>query len=122
MPGERRLATSPGSCILKIETSAVLDAPKAAAPAAVSAHLPYRPDIDVPRAAWDLEITDHEPVRLQFEREFPQIAWFRASSALCDDKECRAMIDDRLMYRDSNHLSYDGDLRVGSAFARTIGP
>ncbi|WP_229411133.1 SGNH hydrolase domain-containing protein [Massilia sp. WF1] len=36
------------------------------------------------------------------------------------DKECRAMIDGRLMYRDSNHLSYDGDVRVGERFARWL--
>jgi hypothetical protein len=28
------------------------------------------------------------------------------------------MIDGRLMYRDKDHLSYDGDLRVGALFAR----
>lgn len=30
------------------------------------------------------------------------------------------MIDGRLMYRDSNHLSYDGDVRVGERFARWL--
>jgi hypothetical protein len=28
------------------------------------------------------------------------------------------MIGGRLMHRDDNHLSYDGDLRVGQAFWR----
>ena len=50
-------------------------------------------------------------------REFPQIAWFDSSTALCDDSACHAMIDGRLMYRDNNHLSYDGDLLVGRHFA-----
>ncbi|MGB9107646.1 MAG: SGNH hydrolase domain-containing protein, partial [Telluria sp.] len=72
----------------------------------------------IPRAAWDQEIADHEQVRRQIAREFPAIAWFRASDALCDERACRAMVDNRLMYRDNNHLSYDGDLRVGASFAR----
>jgi peptidoglycan/LPS O-acetylase OafA/YrhL len=74
----------------------------------------------IPRAAWDKEIAEHEEVRKQFEREFPRIEWFRASDALCDERECRAMVDGRLMYRDNNHLSYDGDLRVGKLFARRV--
>jgi hypothetical protein len=72
----------------------------------------------IPRAAWDREIAGHEQVRRQLEREFPRIEWFRASDALCDERTCSAMIDGRLMYRDDNHLSYDGDLRVGERFAR----
>jgi peptidoglycan/LPS O-acetylase OafA/YrhL len=72
----------------------------------------------IPRAAWDQQIADHEQVRRQIAREFPAIAWFRASDTLCDDRACRAMVDDRLMYRDNNHLSHDGDLRVGASFAR----
>jgi peptidoglycan/LPS O-acetylase OafA/YrhL len=76
----------------------------------------------ITRAAWDKEIADHEQVRRQFEREFPRIEWFRASDALCDERECRAMIDGRLMYRDNNHLSYDGDLRVGRLFAKRVAP
>jgi hypothetical protein len=75
----------------------------------------------IPRASWDKEIAEHEVVRKQFEREFPGIEWFRSSDALCDERACRAMVDGRLMYRDNNHLSYDGDLRVGSYFARWAG-
>ncbi len=74
----------------------------------------------IPRAAWDQEIAGHEQVRRQLEREFPAIAWFRASDALCDERACRAMIGGRLMYRDNNHLSHDGDLRVGGYFARWL--
>jgi hypothetical protein len=72
----------------------------------------------IPRSEWDRQVEDPEKVRRQLEREFPQIEWFHAADALCDAHECRAMIDGRLMYRDDNHLSYDGDLRVGSYFAR----
>jgi hypothetical protein len=72
----------------------------------------------IPRSEWDRQIARHEMVRRETARQFPQIEWFRSSDALCDERECRAMIDGRLMYRDNNHLSYDGDLRVGSYFVR----
>jgi hypothetical protein len=72
----------------------------------------------IPRSEWDAQVEQHEQIRQETARMFPQIAWFRASSALCDERWCSAMIDGRLMYRDPNHLSYDGDLRVGSFFSR----
>jgi peptidoglycan/LPS O-acetylase OafA/YrhL len=72
----------------------------------------------IPRSEWDSQVDQHEKIRQETARMFPQVEWFRASDALCDARECKAMIDGRLMYRDNNHLSYDGDLRVGSYFVR----
>jgi peptidoglycan/LPS O-acetylase OafA/YrhL len=72
----------------------------------------------IPRSEWDRQIARNELVRQENARLFPQIEYFRSSDALCDERECRAMIDGRLMYRDKDHLSYDGDLRVGEYFAR----
>jgi hypothetical protein len=70
------------------------------------------------RTDWDRATAEYESILAGFAKEFPQIEWFRPASALCDDKWCRAMIGGRLMYRDDNHLSYDGDLLVGRAFAQ----
>ncbi|QOY94046.1 acyltransferase [Massilia sp. UMI-21] len=71
----------------------------------------------ITRAEWEQQIVGHRQVLAAFAREFPQIAWFDSSAALCDDSTCRVMLDGRLMYRDTNHLSYDGDLRVGAHYA-----
>ena len=71
----------------------------------------------ITREEWEQQVVQHRVILAELAREFPQIAWFDASTALCDDKTCRAMIDGRLMYRDINHLSYDGDLMVGRHFA-----
>jgi peptidoglycan/LPS O-acetylase OafA/YrhL len=71
----------------------------------------------ITRAEWDAQIVDHREVFGEFAREFPQIEWFASSTALCDDTACHGMVDGRLMYRDRDHLSYDGDLLVGRAFA-----
>ncbi|SFD16607.1 acyltransferase family protein [Massilia yuzhufengensis] len=70
----------------------------------------------IPRGEWDQQIAQHMEVVKGFATEFPQIEWFDASAVLCDDRQCDAMIDGRLMYRDNNHLSYEGDLMVGSRF------
>jgi peptidoglycan/LPS O-acetylase OafA/YrhL len=76
----------------------------------------------IARSEWDRQIAQHEELRKETARLFPQIEWFRASDALCDERQCSAMIAGRLMYRDNNHLSYDGDLRVGAYFARSMTP
>jgi peptidoglycan/LPS O-acetylase OafA/YrhL len=49
---------------------------------------------------------------------FPAVRLFSTAPYLCDARRCRAIIDGKLMYRDTNHLSYDGDLYIGQQFAR----
>jgi len=71
----------------------------------------------IPIGQWQEQITKHKIIIEEMKKEFPRIQWFEAAPAFCDERACRAMIDGRLMYRDDNHLSYDGDLRVGERFA-----
>ena len=75
----------------------------------------------ISRSEWDKQIAPNERVRQENARLFPQIEYFHAADALCDGRECKAMIGGRLMYRDKHHLSYDGDLQVGALFAKQIG-
>lgn len=86
---------------------------KRAGVASSATHIPCA----ITRAEWDRQMAQHRQVLGALAREFPQIAWFDASTALCDARTCRAMIDGRLMYRDADHLSYDGDLLVGRHYA-----
>lgn len=51
-------------------------------------------------------------------KDFPQVKVFDPAGALCDADKCRVLRDDALLYRDTHHLSYRGDLLVGEAFAR----
>jgi peptidoglycan/LPS O-acetylase OafA/YrhL len=79
----------------------------------------------IPRSTWDMQGAEHRAILKELAREFPQVEWFESSSALCDANYCQAMNNGRLMYRDTNHLSYDGDLLVGKRFAerpRFTGP
>jgi peptidoglycan/LPS O-acetylase OafA/YrhL len=69
------------------------------------------------RAEFDQQSPEHEAILKQFAREFPQVEWFQAAPALCDAAWCHAMIGGRLMYRDRDHLSHDGDLLVGKRYA-----
>ncbi len=70
------------------------------------------------RSDFERARADHDAALRQLAREFPQVEWFNPVEALCDATRCHAMIGGRLMYRDRDHLSYDGDLLVGELFAR----
>ncbi|MCC2973231.1 acyltransferase family protein [Massilia sp. IC2-476] len=72
----------------------------------------------IPRADWEEQVEHQLGILDDFSREFPQqFFWFDAAQAVCDKERCHAMVDGRLMYRDDNHLSYEGDLLVGRHFA-----
>jgi hypothetical protein len=71
----------------------------------------------ITRAEFDKQSPEHEAILKRLAREFPQVEWFQAAPALCDAAWCYAMMDGRLMYRDRDHLSYDGDLLVGRRYA-----
>ncbi len=60
---------------------------------------------------------EHPAIVAGMMREFPAVELFQPARFLCDASYCHAMKDGRLMYRDNNHLSYDGDLYIGTKFA-----
>ena len=51
-------------------------------------------------------------------KDYPQVKVFDPADVLCDADKCRVLRDGALLYRDTHHLSYRGDLLVGEAFAR----
>lgn len=77
-----------------------------------------RRDCSVPRAVHDRERARHKVAEQLVLRDFPTVQLFDAAAQLCDAERCRAMIDNKLMFRDTHHLSYDGDLFMGERFAR----
>jgi len=60
---------------------------------------------------------EHPGVIADLMREFPAVELFQPARFLCGERYCHAMREGRLMYRDSHHLSYDGDLYIGKKFA-----
>lgn len=71
----------------------------------------------LPRAEVDAQSPQNLALMADLLREFPAAALFRTTDLLCDDKLCWAMKDGNLMYRDTNHLSYEGDLYIGDKYA-----
>jgi hypothetical protein len=68
-------------------------------------------------ATYELAIKEHDRIVGAVLKEFPSVTTFAPAQYLCDDEHCKGMIDGKLMYRDSHHLTYDGDLYIGEKFA-----
>lgn len=77
-----------------------------------------RSDCSLPRATYELKQGAHNVIVAKVLKDFPQVQVFDTAAQLCDVDQCKVMHDDVLMYRDTHHLSYRGDLWMGERFAR----
>jgi hypothetical protein len=71
----------------------------------------------LPRTEVEAQTPEHGTALANLLKEFPGVALFQTAPQLCDDKLCWAMKDGDLLYRDKDHLSYEGDLYIGKKFA-----
>jgi len=78
-------------------------------------------DCTLPRATFDRNTAGHAAIVARLLKEFPQVKVFDTAAPLCDASRCHVMLDGKLMYRDTHHLSYDGDLYVAGTYARQLG-
>ena len=77
-----------------------------------------RRDCSMARADFDKAVQAHNAIAASVLAEFPAVVTFSPSDYLCSGSRCRVMVDRKLMYRDTHHLTYDGDLWVGARFAQ----
>jgi peptidoglycan/LPS O-acetylase OafA/YrhL len=77
-----------------------------------------RTDCSMPAATWRQAVAPHDEAVASVLKDFPQVKLFDAAAQLCEGGRCRVMVDGMLMYRDTHHLSYRGDLWMGERFAR----
>lgn len=75
-----------------------------------------RTSCEMPRATYESANTVHFANLKQVLSEFPGLQTFDPVPYLCSQSTCRAMQDGKLLYRDNNHLTYDGDLMIGAHF------
>lgn len=74
-------------------------------------------DCTMDAAAFGKAVEEHKRIIASVLKEFPTVTTFAPARYLCDERHCKGMIDQKLMYRDSHHLTYDGDLYIGARFA-----
>jgi len=91
--------------------------PRSCIPRAAIASSSTRQPCAIARAEFDKAQGEHPRIIADLMREFPMVELFESAPHLCDQNWCHAMRGGRLMYRDTNHLSYDGDLYMGARFA-----
>jgi peptidoglycan/LPS O-acetylase OafA/YrhL len=77
-----------------------------------------RGDCSMPRASFDAKVAAHDAAVRSVLRDLPAVQVFDSAAQLCDAQRCRVMQGDVLLYRDTHHLSYRGDLYMGERFSR----
>ena len=77
-----------------------------------------RADCSMPRAVFDQNVARHNAALQTVLKAFPQVRTFDTAAPLCDAARCHAMLGNMMMYRDTHHLSYRGDLYMGELFAK----
>jgi peptidoglycan/LPS O-acetylase OafA/YrhL len=56
----------------------------------------------------------------ELKASHPNMLVFDANTSLCDDTMCSVIRDQKMLYRDSNHLSLDGSIYIARALAKSI--
>jgi len=74
-------------------------------------------DCSMARADYEKAVQTHNEIVGAILKEFPMVESFAPAKYLCNNTRCMGMVGDKLMYRDTNHLTYDGDLYIGAKFA-----
>ncbi|WP_445230035.1 acyltransferase family protein [Duganella rhizosphaerae] len=77
-------------------------------------------DCELPRATHDQKVARHKVAEAYALRDLPMVRVFDAAAQLCDAQRCVAMRDNKLLYRDHDHLSHEGDLFMGERYARQM--
>ena len=91
--------------------------PRACIPRAGVASSTTNRDCTMDVAAYEQSVQEHNEIVASVLKEFPTVKTFAPARYFCDEQHCKGMIDRALMYRDTNHLSYEGDLYIGARFA-----
>lgn len=67
----------------------------------------------VPLAEWQANHENYRKVLFEILKDFPQITIWDSAGAFCDEKYCWAVKDNKMLYRDENHLNEVGSLYLG---------
>lgn len=111
--------TAAGKHVIVIDDIPVLDFdPRSCIKRAAIASSKTRTDCSIDRAEFERSTQGHRAALQQVLKDFPQVELFSTAPHLCDDKRCYAKLGGKLMYRDTNHLTYGGDLFMGEKFAQ----
>lgn len=62
----------------------------------------------IPREVYERRAFKYRDLVKSVLKDYPSVKVLDASSLLCDQRWCWAMKDGKMLYRDGNHLSYDG--------------
>jgi peptidoglycan/LPS O-acetylase OafA/YrhL len=107
--------------ILALDVPELQYQPKACFP---RTHFPYANSgiacIGTPRSVVDLRNSQMQKIADDLSKTHPHLAVFDPTPLLCDQSLCYPTKDNRLVYRDDDHLNDDGSKVVGAGLLRLI--
>jgi len=74
----------------------------------------------IERSKFEAYTEPYHAIIKKISEEFPAVHIFYSYHYLCDDKYCYAKKDNDFLYRDDNHLSYNGSLYVGKQLIKEM--
>ncbi len=74
----------------------------------------------ITRRQFDLRNKEYRDLVISILKDYPTVKVFDAAAYFCNDNVCRAKIDDKVLYSDSNHLSYDGAKLISKGLVNMI--
>jgi peptidoglycan/LPS O-acetylase OafA/YrhL len=87
-------------------------------------HFPYVKSalscVGTPRSVVDLRNSPMQKIATALSNTHPHLAIFDPTPLLCDQARCYATKDNRLMYRDDDHLNEEGSKVVGASLLQLI--
>ncbi|SFU68012.1 hypothetical protein SAMN05216339_10745 [Nitrosomonas eutropha] len=74
----------------------------------------------IPRKDFDERNREYRNLILSILRDYPSVKIFDAAAQLCDEQQCLAMKEDKVLYRDDDHLSLDGARLISAELVKLL--
>ena len=74
----------------------------------------------IPKATFIERNASYLAIVAQQAKSFPSVTFVYPSNYLCDDQFCYAKKDNVIFYRDDDHVSFEGSLKIGQLFEKVI--
>ncbi|MGE4316492.1 acyltransferase family protein [Acinetobacter sp.] len=87
----------------------------------VNCHLRFFNDFDhctFPRIKHDHDFKEWQTVLVELQKSFPKLIVIDFTDIICDEKKCFSTLQNTSLYRDSQHLTYNGSSILGNIYLR----
>lgn len=74
----------------------------------------------IPRKDFDERNREYRNLVMSILKDYPSVKVFDAAAQLCDEQQCFAMKENKMLYRDDDHLSLDGARLISAKLVKLL--